>query len=78
MSLKAANNTDINITGVSFFDTGKPDIKISLKVPVRVTDQPQENTIIGYNVTECIATNLPFAESKPILKSALPITPFCS
>lgn len=52
MSLKAANNTDINIIGVSFFDIGKPDIKISLKVPVRVTDQPEENTIIGYNVTE--------------------------
>ena len=71
-SLKAANNTDISIIGVSLFDFGIPDNKINLKVPFIVTDQPLGDPIIGYNVIEHIATQLPFTESEQILKSVLP------
>ena len=71
-SLKAANNIDISIIGVSFFDFVIPDNKISLKVPFILTDQLLEDYIISLNVIEHITTNLPFTESEPILKSALP------
>ena len=59
----------MNIIGASLFNFGIPDNKVSLKVLFVVTDQPIEDTIIGYNAIEHIATNLPFTEL--ILKSAL-------
>ena len=65
--LKAANNTNISIVGVSLFHFGIPDNKISLKVPFIITNQPLEDSIIAYNVIEHIETNLPFTKSEPIL-----------
>ena len=54
------------------FNFGIPDNKVSLKVPFIITNQPPDDSIIAYNVIEHIETNLPFTESEPILKSALP------
>ena len=61
-SPKAENNSDISIIVVLLFDFGILGNKISLKVPFIITDQPLEDAIIGYNVIEHIATNLPITE----------------
>ena len=71
-SLKAANNSEIDIEGIVLFDFGISNHDEKFTVPFIVTNQNIDNPIIGYNIIEHIITNIPDQKHNPVLTKMFP------